>query len=906
MRLCAATFLKLLWGTYLLLTSLYCLLAFLPYTYYALIKAPAYEWMPWFAHHHALLYWLVWVGAAVAYWPEKRAAWQAGIILVLAVPGVYLLARPFIPSVQSDRSAYVASLLALAALLLTTFPDAGRIWLHREEGRSEQFPYSTAVLTGVLIALLYSAGTILHVYLDKGTAGFHTAEAELTAWSLVSHVTLAVAVFSVFNFISLLAARRLRIALVAALFFAALWLGLGRFLSSAMSFEGWPAQLYAACLAAALTLFAGSLLLPFLERAEKTSLGNSNKAITVSLVGVVALAAVALPSIIRGGDWNGVLERSCTLIFWVVLTACLYRLRPQHARYSAALMMAVLLLCGFTYKGLQATEIFWAKPLGDTDDTINRHMQSYALQNASFQLVHDLLGNAPQENCGDLCRILREYSDIRGASAVDVKLVNPLLPSSGYRPNIFIFVIDSMRPDYLGAYNPKVDFTPNLDALARDSVVLHNVYTQYSGTTLSEPAIWAGAMLLHAHYLQPFSKVNGLEKLARADGYQMVVSYDTVLSQLLSPNDNLVKLDTDKPLWNRFEVCSTVAQTEDALDRRRDPSRPVLFYSQPMNVHQFAHNDLPRPTSANWRTRPAFNNRIAYEVHQVDGCLGGFVQYLKNHSLYDDSIIVITSDHGDATGQFGRYSHSTSIYPEIIRVPLIIHLPSRLRRQLVYDDQQVAALTDITPTLYYLLGHRPIIHNPLLGHPLFAGTRQELESYPRKDLFLASDVRAVYGILDDNARFLYVTYDSPAESYLFDLAGDPNALHNVLTPSLKQQYDERIIDYLHQVADFYGYKPSMGSLLASSAQEACMEPRRLELSSSCVRRVCGISGRTGRTLREINYCRQFRRAGHDRYAIEVCLEFYFCKRRSQCTISRCEPSASAEPAPAAELFIPIP
>ena len=825
MRLCTTTLLKLCWGAYLLLTSLYCLLAFLPYTYYALIKAPAYEWMPWFAHHHALLYWLAWGAAAVAYWPGRKNAWHTAIFLMLTLPGLYLLARPFMPSVQSDRAAYVASLLALATLLLTTIPDASRHWLRREAGSSGHFAYSTAVLAAVLMALLYSAGTMLHAYLDKGTIAFHAAEAELTAWSIISHVTLAVAVFSAFNFIGLAAERtrypgRLRVGLIAALCFAGLWLGLARFLSNAMSFEGWPGQLYAACLAAALTLFAASLLLPFLRQQEKTvqpGAGKLQKATTMALTGLLAAAAIALPSLIRGGDWNGVLERTCTLVFWILLTACLYRLRPRRAHYSAALMLAVLLICGFTYKGLQASKILWARPLGQTDDGIDRSMQSYALQNASFELVHDLLGNAPQENCGDLCRILREYSDIRGASAVEVKLVNPLLASHGYRPNIFIFVIDSLRPDYLGAYNPKVDFTPNLDALARDSVVLHNVYTQYSGTTLSEPAIWAGAMLLHAHYLQPFSKVNGLEKLARTDGYQMAVSYDTVLSQLLSPSDDMVKLDTDKPLWNRFEVCSTVQQTEDFLDRH-DRSRPVLFYAQPMNVHQFAHNDLPRPTSANWRTRPGFNNRIAYEVHQVDGCLGGFMQYLKARRLYDDSIIVITSDHGDATGQFGRYSHSTSIYPEIIRVPLLVRLPARLLGQVVYDDHRVSALTDITPTLYYLLGHRPIVHDPMLGHPLFAATRQELESYSRKDLFLASDVRAVYGILDENARFLYVTYDSPAESYLFDLAGDPNALHNVLTPALKQQYDERIIDYLHQVADFYDYKPSVGSLLASSAR----------------------------------------------------------------------------------------
>ena len=820
LRLCANILLKVCWGTFLLLTSLYCLLAFLPYTYCALIKAPPYEWMPWFAQHHALLYWLAWTGALAAFWRKGKKRWHGAMFAVLAVPGVYLALRPLLPALQSDRTAYLASLLFLVPLILTTAPDVRRYWLQRTQPESGQLPYSTAVLAAVLIALLFCLGSAVHGFAGSGKFAFHLGDAELAGWSLVSHILLAIIVFSVLNLIRLLAGRtrqpgQVRLLLMALCCFAVLCFALQRFLGDALSFEGWPAQLYAACLVAALILFAGSLALPFAERRRKTVLAaRSRIAITIAVGTLVSAAAVALPSIIQGGDWNGILQRTSTLAFWILLAICLFRLRPHRAHYSAVLIAAVLLVSGFTYGALHASEIFWARRLGTTDDEINRTMDSYASRNASFQLVHDLLGESPQKRCGDLCRILREYSDIRDAAAVDVKLVNPLLPARGYRPNIFVFVIDSMRPDYLGAYNPKVDFTPNLDALARDSVVMHNAFTQYAGTSLSEPAIWAGAMLLHAHYMQPFSKVNGLEKLARADGYQLMVSYDTVLKQLLSPSDSLVKLDTDKPLWNRFEACSTIRQTENFLDGR-GASRPVLFYAQPMNVHQFAHNDLPRESNVNWRFRPGFNNRIAYEVHQVDGCLGGFVQYLKARGLYDDSVIVITSDHGDATGEFGRFSHSTIIYPEIMRVPLIIHLPARLRGQVVYDDQRISALTDITPSLYYLLGHRPIVHDPMLGHPLFAASRQELESYSRKDLFLASDVRAAYGILDDNGRFLYVTYDSPPESYLFDLASDPNALHNVVTPGLKQEYDERIIDYLHQEADFYDYKPSLGSLLAA-------------------------------------------------------------------------------------------
>ena len=200
----------------------------------------------------------------------------------------------------------------------------------------------------------------------------------------------------------------------------------------------------------------------------------------------------------------------------------------------------------------------------------------------------------------------------------------------------------------------------------------------------------------------------------------------------------------------------------------------------------------------------------------MDQCLGEFFRDLKRRGMYDNSIIIVTSDHGDATGEFGRTSHSTVIWPEVMHIPLIIHLPARMRAQLVYDDTRLATATDIVPTLYYLLGHRPILENPLYGRPLFAETRQELDRYPQRDLLLASDAKAVYGILTADQRYLYATYDSPAQSYLFDLTTDPNAQHNILTESLKQHYDEEIIEKLQQIGDFYGYRPGMRSLVAAA------------------------------------------------------------------------------------------
>jgi arylsulfatase A-like enzyme len=202
-------------------------------------------------------------------------------------------------------------------------------------------------------------------------------------------------------------------------------------------------------------------------------------------------------------------------------------------------------------------------------------------------------------------------------------------------------------------------------------------------------------------------------------------------------------------------------------------------------------------------------------VHWVDSRLGEFFAYLKQRGMYDNSIIIVTSDHGDATGEFGRTSHSTSLWPEIMRVPLIIHVPAKMREHLVYDDSRISTLTDITPTLYYLLGHRPIRQDTLNGRPLLAETSRELDAYGRHDFLLASDVRAVYGILSADGQYFYATYDSPAQSYLFDLTRDPDAERNILTPVLKQQYDEEIIGKLHGIGDFYGYKPGVGSLLAA-------------------------------------------------------------------------------------------
>ena len=840
MKLWLNALLRLLSGTYFVLTSLYCLLAFLPYTYTAFIKAPPYPWMPWFAHHQAALYFAAVIAELVAAGPGIDSWKRQGRRLpfaacLLGMGGVYVTVRPFLPGLQSDPAAFawsVAALLVLAGLAVWRLADTVAKNRPGEDVQAKPFAFSNGLWVAFVVSTVYTISARWRLYGETHALAFHARDAVLALWSLISHFTVAVAVLSVLNLIFLVAAksakpRMARYGLTGTLTAAVLGLALTRFLDTAMSFGGWAAYVYGASLALALTLWGFSLVLPFFSRAESgpapaagVKLSARRAAATGAAMVLLCVLTLALRSLIGGEDWNGVVESTWVLIFWVGMGLCIPRLRPARANYSAVGIFAILLACAFVYKGLQATEILWGKPLGSTDDEISLTLDEYGGHDASFQLAHHALGNSRNQACGEMCRILRSYTNIRDTHIRGgVRLVENLTATQGERPNIFIFVIDSMRPDYLGAYNPKhVNYTPNLDALANESFVFKNVFTQYAGTTLSEPAIWSGALLLHTHFPQPFDEVNSLRRLARTDGYQLVLSYDTVLRQLFSPSDEVTKLDEDKDLWNQYEACSTVEQLEATLDKQPQSQQPVLFYAQPMNVHQFARNGVPSPTSQGWQSPAGMNPRITYEVHWVDSCLGGFFAYLKRRGLYENSIIVVTSDHGDATGEFGRTSHSTSIWPEIMRVPLIIRLPKEMRERMVHDDSRVSSLIDVTPTLYSLLGHGPIEDNPQYGRPLLAETRAELDRYPQRDLLLASDVRAVYGMLAQNGRYLYVTYDSPAQSYLFDLLADPNAQHSILNAGLKQSYDQNIIEHLHQTASFYGYRPGVDSLLTASTR----------------------------------------------------------------------------------------
>jgi phosphoglycerol transferase MdoB-like AlkP superfamily enzyme len=465
-----------------------------------------------------------------------------------------------------------------------------------------------------------------------------------------------------------------------------------------------------------------------------------------------------------------------------------------------------LLLCStgilFAYRGFQMAQTqLWT--LAHSKQTCAQFLQTYAGYNASFKLIFDAI--APEPSDGNFYRFLTKNTNIPRSipiSPAEVKLVEHLSSETRSKPNIFIVVIDSLRRDYLSPYNSEVDFTPNIERFAGESVVMKNAFTHYGGTGLSEPSIWVGGMMVHKQYVTPFAPMNALQKLLETDGYRSFVTRDSILQTVVAPSPNLTELDQGIGGMN-YDLCTSLDELEQRLTTQPANHPPLFAYTQPQNIHISVINREGAKSidNANYRNLYA---PYASRLRRMDGCFGKFVDTLKSRGLYENSVVILTADHGDSLGEQGRWGHAYTVYPEIMRVPLIVHLPAALI-SLYSNPRSVAFSTDITPSLYYLLGHKPTAIDPMYGRPLFTERAGEQAAYQRDDYLVASSYGAVYGILSGDGRSLFVSDAVNYKDYAFDLTSNDVGGSSV-NSSTKAKYEKKIREGILAINRFYHYK----------------------------------------------------------------------------------------------------
>ena len=197
-------------------------------------------------------------------------------------------------------------------------------------------------------------------------------------------------------------------------------------------------------------------------------------------------------------------------------------------------------------------------------------------------------------------------------------------------------------------------------------------------------------------------------------------------------------------------------------------------------------------------------------MRRFDQCLGEFISDLKAQGLYDQSVVVLTSDHGDSLGEEGRMGHAYSLHPEVVRVPLIIHLPPALRSAWAWDERRVAYTTDITPTLDRLLGHEPTPPAPFFGEPL--ALRAGVAPPQQTTRMVAASYGAVYGVLLSHASRYYVFDAVSMRDMAFELGTEARPGVEVpMTPDVQEQGLKKIRETVDAIGAFYRFSKAPDS-----------------------------------------------------------------------------------------------
>jgi arylsulfatase A-like enzyme len=768
-----------LW-TFCAATSLYCLLCFLSFAWTNLIADARYpHWIAVFVRDNGFFALAAAALGASALRGRARPTWGAafGAAAAAAAATGWLAAR------GNNATSLVGAFAAWAPYFTW---EAALTWTPETAPQDDGPRPDAALRAAAFTAIVYTA----YALADRATApGAAWNAAAAGAWSVLAHASLFILAA-----LALDAARALPRGRELLLWLAAvsgLYWALGT-----IAFKGPVAWTYSAIFAASLARFV---------RPAEDGARSAAAAPWRRVFALTALAAFpwAERKALGGQDWNRLLETGGAVGVWL-LAAAFFSGFPAPADQERARrrLWAAAALCAALTLAAVGAERRWSARLQLSEVDPAAAVRALESDDVSLATARRILRRS--DASGNFYSFLQENTNLpRGGAGKELELVKNWPKSAVKPPHVFFIVVDSLRPDYLGAYDPKVRFTPAIDAFARDAVVFRKTFAAYGATGLSEPSIWTGARLPHEQYPQPFPPLNTLEKLIDRDGFRPIITVDVILTALLKPDKRDTALDRGSYLDYKF--CRTVDELEGRLDGELATGRPLFVYTQPQDVHISAiQREGAKPVSES----PAFDGfyaPYASRVARLDACFGRFVASLKARGIYDDSIIVLTADHGDSLGEDGRWGHAYTLFPEILRVPLLVRVPRRLLEGKYWNPDAAAFLTDLSPTLYALLGREPDAEGEPFGRPLFERDRATFLRRTRPERLSVSSYGPVYGLVRGDGEEFYLADGVNYSSYLFDLKSDPSGTRNLTDATADARGQAEIRRQVDALRRYYNY-----------------------------------------------------------------------------------------------------
>ncbi|HYI08082.1 MAG TPA: sulfatase-like hydrolase/transferase [Thermoanaerobaculia bacterium] len=316
-------------------------------------------------------------------------------------------------------------------------------------------------------------------------------------------------------------------------------------------------------------------------------------------------------------------------------------------------------------------------------------------------------------------------------------------------PSIILVSVDTLRSDHLPAYGYAKIATPHIDALRRDAVLYERAYSHAPLTLPSHLSMLTG-LLPAEHgvrnnlgYRFDATKARTLAQILRERGYRTgaaVSSY--VLRSETGIAEGFDVYEDTIPV----RAGAATSENQRAGNETMEHARKFIEASGAQPFFLFLHLYEPHAPY-----EPSYDG----EIEKSDAILGRLLETLRSRGLYDDALIVFTSDHGEALWEHGEDQHGILLYREVLQVPLLIKHPKNARAG--ETVREPFALREI--------------FNVMTGAAPRDGAVYSETLYPRIHLGW-SELRSLI-----EGRYHYIESSSPE---LYDLTNDPSEVRNII------------------------------------------------------------------------------------------------------------------------------
>jgi len=354
-------------------------------------------------------------------------------------------------------------------------------------------------------------------------------------------------------------------------------------------------------------------------------------------------------------------------------------------------------------------------------------------------------------------------------------------PAPEKPPSIILISIDTLRADHLSSYGYSAIATPHIDALAKGGTLFSEAGSQVPLTFPSHVSLFtstypffngiednAETLGLNALTLAALLKSHGYRTAAVVGGYVMDHrfglnrGFDMYDSRFNQPSNE------ESPTGEIKRLGADVVSIATKWLNANSNSTFFLF------IHFYdLHQPYNLPESDSSRLGSGYDAELRY----VDEQVGAFLDYLRQRSLFENSLVVLLADHGESLEEHGEDAHGYFVYQSTIRVPLIVHWPAGSASFPAKIDEPVRLL-DVAPTVLEFAGipEPPEFQGRSLMELLRTGGSKTPRDVYSETLYPHMHFGCSALLALRSGRYKYIDAPKPE---LYDLAADPGESRNI-------------------------------------------------------------------------------------------------------------------------------